>query len=80
MKVEISARGHFSDVRLRSTLGVQAGRELAGLMVSDLTPEDADRVLRSVTAAALLQLGPGADVAAEDLDQVAELLGGRDGV
>lgn len=72
LKVEIGR--HFSDVRLRSVLGAHAGHELAGLMVVDLAAEDADRVLRALAATALLQLGPGADVAAEVLDQVAALL------
>jgi hypothetical protein len=57
---------------LSSTIGAGSGLELVRLTVGDL---DADRVLRAVTAAALVQLGPGAPMGADVLEQAAQQLG-----
>jgi hypothetical protein len=59
---------------LSSTIGAASGLELVRLTIGDLDDSDADRVLRAVTAAALVQLGPGATVGADVIEQAAHHL------
>lgn len=62
-------------VELVSRVGVFTGVVLATLMVAELTPYDADRMLRALVVTSLLQLGPGAPVSLGELAAVADHLG-----
>lgn len=73
--VKINRTRLHSSVELISTLGLSAGEVLASMTLGALDAEDAERVMRGMVGAALVQLGPGAPVGAAVLERATAELG-----
>lgn len=75
LRIDVHHWRASSIASLVSTVGINLGEVLASPSVGALEREDADRVLRAMVAAALVQLGPGVQVDAAVIELATGELG-----